>query len=105
MTLSKIAQTNLLNYIQNNEVVYQVFGELVEVSNDENVQNKESLILDFNNASSVEVYQKGDNFIHEPFVDLDNWATENDTLYLLETIGTLICIPTESAIANNIEVC
>lgn len=46
MTLTKNNIDNLRNYIENNEVVYQVCGELVEVSNADNTDNRKSLLND-----------------------------------------------------------
>lgn len=102
MTLTKNNIVNLRNYIENNEVVYQVCGELVEVSNAVNGDNRKSLLEYFKHVSSVEVYQKGDSFIHDPFEELDNWATEDDILLLLEIIGIVVCIPRKIAIDNQI---
>ena len=40
--------------------------------------------------------------VNEPFEDLDNWATGDYALFLLETIGILICIPLKLATAHNL---
>lgn len=102
MELTQNSINNLINYIKANEVVYQRFGELVEVANNDNKQNTEALLEDIDKASGIEIYKKGASFIHDDFVDLDEWAKDNDTMFLLEVIGTLICIPTKCAIENDI---
>ena len=58
MKISQNSKKNLLRYIKNNEVVYQVYGELVEVSNDDNIDNRNALIEYFNQSSSIELYTK-----------------------------------------------
>lgn len=92
----------LKNYIASYEAVYQVCGELIEVSNNENIGNRETLLGYFNNVSSIDLYMKGTSFIHEQFEDLDNWATQGDVLFLLETNNVLICISRLEAIENKL---
>lgn len=89
----------LKQFVKYNEVVYQVCNELTEVSNEENIENRKVLLRYFDKASSVELYEKGSSFIHEPFEDIDNWATKDDVLFLLEIIGVLICIPRNVALS------
>lgn len=89
----------LQEYIKKNEVVYQVCNDLVEVSNEENKDNRQILLGYFDKTSSIEIYEKGASFIHEPFEELDNWATKDDVLFLLEIIGILICIPRNIALS------
>lgn len=101
---SKIKKTNYMrqnqnikeilnNYLEKNEVVYQVCGELIEVSNNENSGNRKALIGYFRNASNVTLYEKGALFIHDVFNTLDEWSTVDDVLFLLESVGVLLCIP------------
>lgn len=52
-----IAKDKLRNYVKQNEVVFQAFGELMEVANEAEKENKEALLSYFDDASSVEVYQ------------------------------------------------
>ena len=52
-----IAKDKLRNYVKQNEVVFQAFGELMEVANETEKENKEALLSYFDDASSVEVYQ------------------------------------------------
>lgn len=102
MTISSVEINKLKNYIQHDEVVYQRFGELVEVSNDNEAENRTSLLEDLKKASSVEAYEKGDQFISEDFNDLDSWSTKDDVLILLQLQGTLICIPKKVAVEKEI---
>lgn len=102
MVLSQESIENLKNYIKSNNVVFQAYGELIEVADDEHVDERTILLEYVNKASSVEIYKKGDPFIQEPFEDLSNWSTEDDKLFLLETIGVLVCIPSKEATSKNI---
>ena len=92
----------LLNYIKNNEVVYQFCGELMEVSNDTEKENKETLLGYFRGANRVEVYTKHDSWAKEGWPELADWSTDDDVLFLLDGIGVMICIPKKEAIANNL---
>ena len=78
-----IAKDTLREYVMRNEVEFQAFGNLVEVANEAEKENREELLAYFDDASSVEVYQKGHLFIKDEFADLDGWATEDDVLFLL----------------------
>ena len=93
---------NLRTYITNNEVIFQAFGNLVEVANEAEKENREELLAYFDDASSVEVYQKGHRFIKDEFADLDGWATDDDVMFLLQNIGVLICISKKDALNNEI---
>ena len=63
-----IAKDTLREYVMRNEVVFQAFGDLVEVANEAEMENREELIAYFDKASSVEVYQKGHWFIKDELV-------------------------------------
>ena len=78
-----IAKDALREYVMRNEVVFQTFGDLVEVANEAEKENREELLAYFDDALSVEVYQKGHLFIKDEFADLDGWATDDDVLFLL----------------------
>ena len=93
---------NLRTYITNNEVIFQAFGNLVEVANEAEKENREELLAYFDDASSVEVYQKGHWFIKDEFADLNGWATDDDVLFLLQNIGVLICVPKKEALNNKL---
>ena len=77
-----IAKDSLREYVKRNEVVFQAFGDLVEVANEAEMENREELLAYFDDASSVEVYPKGHKFIKDEFADLDGWATDDDVLFL-----------------------
>ena len=97
-----IAKDTLREYVMRNEVVFQAFGNLVEVANEAEKENREELLAYFDDASSVEVHQKGHWFIKDEFADLDGWATDDDVLFLLQNIGVLICISKKDALNNEI---
>ena len=97
-----IAKDTLREYVMRNEVVFQAFGDLVEVANEAEMQNREELLAYFDKASSVEVYHKGHWFIKDEFADLDGWATDDDVMFLLQNIGVLICVPKQHAIVNKL---
>lgn len=102
MNLKNNIKENLRTYIINNEVVFQAFGNLVEIANEVEKENREELLTYFDDASSVEIYQKGHWLIKDEFADLDEWATENDVLFLLQNIGVLICVPRRLALDNKL---
>lgn len=102
MNFENNIKENLRTYIFNNEVVFQAFGDLVEVANEAEMENREELLAYFDKASSVEVYPKGHWFIKDEFADLDGWATDDDVLFLLQNIGVLICVPKQHAIENKL---
>lgn len=102
MKFPSVSMSKLISYIKNNEVVYQVYCDLVEVSNENNSQNRDFLLENFKHVSSVKVLEKGDSYIHESFEELDNWAKADDVLFLLEPIGILICIPCYLALQNKL---
>ena len=97
-----IVKDTLREYVMRNEVVFQAYGDLVEVANEAEKENREELLAYFDKTSSVEVYQKGHRFIKDEFADLDGWATEDDVMFLLQNIGVLICVPKQHAIVNNL---
>lgn len=102
MKASKNIVSQLLNYVSNNEVVYQFCGELMSVSNDSEKENKKTLLDYFFGANRVEVYDKHEEFVAENWTELADWSTEEDVLFLLDGIGVLICIPKKEAIANDL---
>lgn len=101
MKLSDQAINEFRNYIMKNDVVYQRYGELMEVSNDGEESNRTSLLKDLDNACCVEIYHKSDKFITEDFHDIDAWSKDDDVLFLIEAIGTLVCIPKKIAIKHS----
>ena len=100
--MNDISIDNLLDFAKNNEVVYQAFGDLVEVANSKETENRDIIIGYLKQAASVEVYPKGHWFIKDDFADLDGWSTDEDVLFLLQPIGVLICVPKVIASKNNL---
>lgn len=92
----------VLKYVATEEVVYQEFEGLVEVSNDNEVENRDQLKEYLSKTSTIETYNKGHWFIKDDFEELDNWSKEDDVLFLLQPIGVLICIPQKSVVENNL---
>lgn len=104
--LSKNMTTNitadiLQKYVETNEVVYQFCGELMEVLNDKEQENKEILLGYFHRANRVVVYTKNDRFVKDGWTELADWSTDDDVLFLLDGVGVLICIPKKEAVKNN----
>ena len=62
MSITKNIISQLLNYVMNNEVVYQFCGELIEVSNDNEKENKAALLSYLSRAKRIEVYDKHNAF-------------------------------------------
>lgn len=85
-----ISIDTLREYVKENEVVYQAFGNLVEVANKAEKENHKELLAYFDDASSVEVYQKGHRFIKDEFADLDRWATDDDVMFLISRLKLAI---------------
>ena len=90
------------NYIQNKEVVYQVYDELMKVSNSENLENRQFLLDNLYCAQFVEVCYKGEKSEEGNFSDLTGWATNEDVFSLVESSGGLMCIPRKSVVKNEI---
>ncbi len=99
---SKIIADVLRTYVESNEVVYQFCGELMNVSNDNEKENKESLLKYFRRANRVEVYTKHDRWAKDGWPELADWSMDDDVLFLLDGVGVMICISKKEAIANNL---
>lgn len=82
--------------------MFQSYGELMELANEDKIENRNTLLSFFPHVSSIEVYSKGHSFIREVFAEIDSWATEDDLLFLLQNIGVLICIPRKEAENHNL---
>lgn len=91
----------LQKYVEANDVVYQFCGELMEVSNDMEKENKETLLGYFRRANRVEVYTKHDSWAKDGWPELADWSTDDDVLFLLDGVGVMIRIPKKEAISNN----
>lgn len=101
--MTNIQIVNILRrYVEQNEVVYQFCGELVEVSNATEKENKETLLGYFRSANRVEVYTKLDRWAKDGWPELAEWSTDDDVLFLLDGVGVMICIPKKEALANNL---
>lgn len=101
--MKNIQIVNILRrYIEQNEVVYQFCGELMEVSNETEKEHKETLLGYFRRANSVEVYTKHDRWAKDGWPELADWSTDDDVLFLLDGVGVMICIPKKEALANNL---
>ena len=94
--------SQLFNYVINNEVVYQLCGELMEVSNDKEKENKVALLSYLSSAKRIEVYDKHNAFELDGCTELVDWSTDDDVLFILDGIRVIICIPKEEAIVNNL---
>lgn len=93
----------LQQYIKGNEVVYQKFNGLIEVSNIVETENRENLLKVFDTNPVVQIYKKDDQFIAEDFQELNDWSKEDDVLFLLSPAGILICIPQKEVEANDLK--
>lgn len=74
----------------------------MEVSNDNEKENKETLLAYFRRADRVEVYPKNDKVVKNGWTELADWSTDDDVLFLLDGIGVLICIPKNEAVRNHL---
>ena len=97
-----VSKEKLLHYVETEEVVYQIVDELINVSNDENKEYKESLLAELAAANIVDVYEKDDSEIKEEFPDLNDWSTEDDALFFLVDLGVLICISKKDALFHHL---
>lgn len=92
----------LHHYINNNEVVYQFCGELVEISNETMQKNKNALLESFNKVHLIDIFEKHNSFVKDGWPELTKWSTDDDVLFLLDDIGVLICIPKKEALDNDL---
>lgn len=102
MKLITDIKKKLQYYINNNEVVYQFCGELVEVSNETMLKKKNALLDSFKRVNLIEMYGKHNSFLKDGWPELTEWSTDDDVLFLLDGIGMLICIPQKEALDNNL---
>lgn len=97
-----MVEDKLHQYIKNNEVVYQEFEGLIEVSNSVEKENRDNLLKAFDTNPVVQIYKKDDEFIAEDFQELNNWSKKGDVLFLLTPIRILICISQKEAESNGL---
>ena len=89
--MKNIQIVNILRrYIKQNEVVYKFCGELMEVSNETEKENKETLLGYFRRANRVEVYTKHDRWAKDGWPELADWSTDDDVLFLLDGVGVMV---------------
>ena len=100
--MQNIKANTLQAYVEANEVVYQFCGELMEVSNDTEKENKEALLDYFRRANRVELYTKHDRWAKDGWPELADWSTDDDVLFLLDGVGVMICIPKKEAVKNHL---
>lgn len=75
--MKNMATVNTLyDYVNQNEVVFQSIGNLVEVANEVERENRKELLSYLNDASGVEAFSKGHCSIKNDFPELAGWATE-----------------------------
>lgn len=102
MTINQTSKQDLSRYIKNNGMVYQVYDELIEVSNDTEKENQETLLGYFGGDNLVEVYTKHSRWAKDGWSKLSDWATGDDVLFLLDGVGVMICISKKEAVENNL---
>ena len=100
--MQNIKANTLQAYVEANEVVYQFCGELMEVSNGTEKENKETLLDYFSRANRVELYTKHDRWAKDGWPELADWSTDDDVLFLLDGVGVMICIPKKEAVKNHL---
>lgn len=74
----------------------------MEVSNDIEKENKETLLGCFRRANRVEVYIKQDRWATDGWSELADWSTDDDVLFLLDGVGVMICIPKKESVENHL---
>ena len=100
--MQNIKANTLQAYVEANEVVYQFCGELMEVSNGTEKENKETLLDYFRRANRVELYTKHDRWAKDGWPELADWSTDDAVLFLLDGVGVMICIPKKEAVKNHL---
>ena len=100
--MQNIKANTLQAYVEANEVIYQFCGELMEVSNGTEKENKETLLDYFRRANRVELYTKHDRWAKDGWPELADWSTDDDVLFLLDGVGVMICIPKKEAVKNHL---
>ena len=100
--ITNITADILQKYVEANEVVFQFCVELVEVSNDTEKENKETLLRYLRRGDCVEVYTKQDRWAKDGWSELADWSTDDDVLFLLDGVGVMICIPKKESVENHL---
>lgn len=102
MKLITDIKEKLQYYINNNEVVYQFCGELVEVSNETMQKNKNALLDSFKRVNLVKIYNKHNSFAKNGCPELTDWSTDDNGLFLLYGVRVLTCISKKATLDNNL---
>lgn len=100
MGVAKNIISQLLNHVTNNEMVYQFCGELMNISNETEKENKKTLLGYFRRAKRMEVHTKQERLAKDGWPELSDWATDDDVLFLLDGVGVMTCIPKKRPIDN-----
>ena len=100
--ITNITADILQKYVETNKAVFQFCGELVEVSNDTEKENKETLLRYLRRGDRVEVYTKQDRWAKDGWSELADWSTDDDVLFLLDGVGVMICIPKKESVENHL---
>lgn len=93
---------SLQQYIEQNEVVYQASGDLVEVANESNKENRDNLLRYLRSAYIVDIFKKNDQLVKNNFQELNDWCVDDDVLFFLYPIGVLVCVTKNEAVKNNL---
>lgn len=89
----------MIDYITNNEVMYQKAYSLIEVSNHTNTK-QQSELLDLINKYDELTIEIRTNMQGTPYEELVQWSNENDILILIGE-HALMCIPKKDLIMIN----
>ena len=100
--ITNITVDILQKYVETNKAVCQFCGKLVEVSNDTEKENKETLLRYLRRGDCVEVYTKQDRWATDGWSELADWSTDDDVLFLLDGVGVMICIPKKESVENHL---
>lgn len=97
----KINRQALIDYITNNEVVYQKAYALIDVSNQNNPEQQNELSAIIHDCEEELTLDVRENMLGTPFEELAEWSNENDSLILIED-KVLMCIPNKDLNSVNI---
>lgn len=94
MTYNKIMNLQPFeNYLRNNEVVYQIADELVNVANAENPECREEMLEMFTKCEALVTTDKA-LALNMGFEELVQWSTDDDTLICCDG-EMLLCMPSK----------
>lgn len=87
----RICKTTLIDYINQNQVAWQKWGGLIEISHDATLPNCPDISNVVDKCEVFDVVSR-DEMLRTPFHDLTEWSTEDDVLVLGDD-NILLCIP------------